>query len=899
MSQILLATPLSSASKGDIALVGGKAINLGHLVRNNFPVPPGFVITTIAFEQFVEHNEIGPFIQDKILSLDFKDPESLQHTSEVIQARFRGGTIPDTVVAEVRSIYQQFSLGRVAVRSSATAEDLRDASFAGQQETFLNIHSLESVLDHVKKCYASLWTARAIAYRKTNKIDHLGVNLAVVVQAMVPAVAAGVLFTANPINLSRAELLVESNFGLGESIVSGEVEPDQFVIEKDADSLRIKSRSIAQKHLTTRERTDGGVDVVKLSYEEGAKPSLTDQQVIALGELGMEVEERFENLPQDIEWAIDTNGSIYILQSRAITTLVSIEEEDESMWTRGYSDDYWNDPVSPLFYTLLGNHLKFIVNDELNSIMGYTDVVGCDLLKLYQGHCYFNLEVLKKKVEYEIPPFIRSQDVLQYFPVGGGPYGQETMKKMPFALKKRLIAQLRVMLHDKDGSISKTHKAYQAWGNGLFKEYCQWFDNHIDTIDADDLSQMIAVAKELDRVMVPHYRLVRYGLPVHNIGMNLMTSYLLRKFLDHEEAVKFYPILISGSVNKTNETNAAIYHLVDEIHANDNLKEFVLQTSSEELYPLLEARSEFAGFLRSLNNFLASYGHRGFTREPYYPRWREEPRYIFDILKSLASDKRRLYQRAERDNLSYRTKVEQYVNWKVRSQRFGLLKWKVLGTILGFSREYIKFRESQRFWLDDWISRNRQIYLKVGQNFTQKGILDSPETIFFLRKEEIRRIARRETYSAPELRKLRLLTQKRREEFEKYENITPPKFLHGSRVFNDPDEGTGDGFYPGVAASQGVVAGKVRVLETINDIAWVEAGEILVVPKTDPGWTPVFAKIGGLITETGGVLSHGAVVSREYGIPAVTNVRNACQIFQNGQAVTLDGNQGFVRLIDN
>jgi pyruvate,water dikinase len=248
----------------------------------------------------------------------------------------------------------------------------------------------------------------------------------------------------------------------------------------------------------------------------------------------------------------------------------------------------------------------------------------------------------------------------------------------------------------------------------------------------------------------------------------------------------------------------------------------------------------------------------------------------------------------EARNLKQRKEMGERVEREVRSQRFGMPKWKLFSKILGFARRYIIFREDERFNRDGWITMNRRIYLEIGKGLRQKGILEVASEIFFLTKDEIRKLATN-AYTEEESGRISFLVKDRKAEFLKYEHTTPPKFLQGSREFDDPPP-TERASFQGIASSQGILTAPVRVLHRIEDIWQVSAGEILAVPRTDPGWTPVFSKIGGLITETGGILSHGAVVSREYGIPAVTNIFKACKIFRTGQIVTIDGSKGLVTL---
>jgi len=263
---------------------------------------------------------------------------------------------------------------------------------------------------------------------------------------------------------------------------------------------------------------------------------------------------------------------------------------------------------------------------------------------------------------------------------------------------------------------------------------------------------------------------------------------------------------------------------------------------------------------------------------------------VFDIIKSLVMDQEHDFNQKKSDELKNREKLVKYGEAKIRSKRFGFIKWKVASIILGFCRQYIIFREDQRFNVDKWFTRNRKVYLEIGNVLEEKKIFKQSSDIFFLHKKEIKKIVQGKSKVD-----ISSLIEQRRNEFFKYENTIPPKFLHGNREFDDVFRYNKDSIsFKGISASQGVITGKIRVLNKIEEITSVQEGEICVVRKTDPGWTPIFSKIGGLITETGGILSHGAVVAREYGIPAVTNIPNACQLFKTSQVVTIDGNNGTI-----
>ncbi|MFX0057044.1 MAG: PEP/pyruvate-binding domain-containing protein [Candidatus Hodarchaeota archaeon] len=896
-SQNFFTVNLKDISEISIKDIGVKGANLSLLIQNDFCVPEGYILKANAYSLFISVNNLNQFIEETLKKIDYNEVESIEKCSKLIRAKIEENFLPNNVINEIKAQYINFN---VAIRSSATAEDLPHASFAGQYDSFLNINGIENILTFIKRCYASLWNSRAIIYRKKNLIHHENVKIAIIIQRMVPVKSAGVLFTLNPMSANKSELLIESTFGLGESIVSGRVNPDQFTIirmgKKSKESFKILNKRIGNKKYVILPKpleNELGVDSIELNEEERKNPSLSDKEIHNLARVGIQIEKLFNGIPQDIEWAVDDQGQIYVLQTRPITAAKVASISDLPVFSRGYSDDYWNDNTTPLFFDLLGDHLTKVVNIELNSIMGYKKM-DVELLKLYNAHVYFNLKVLKKKVEYEIPKFIRNEDVLYYFPEGSGPFGKETMRSLPFRLFRRLFSELRIMFHDPDGSMSKTDEAYNNWTERTFIPYCNDFDSKLNTlVDSEDPIPLYELAEELDKVMITHFRLVRYGIPVHNIGMNLMTQYLLNRFLSRKETRRYYPILISGLKHKLTETNDQIHNLASIIQKSSYLKKIFMENQSKDVLNILSSQeiTEVKEFFKKFTDFLKEYGDRGFTREPYYPRWNESPELIFDILKSLITEKWQKFEREKVKSLNRANLISKYIETKIRSQKFGLIKWKLFSVILKNSRKYIIFRENQRFNLDKWITRNRKIFLEIGKKFMKKGILDNENKIFFLQKKEIKRII----YNNFDVNFISSLVEKRYSDFLQNENLIPPKFILGFREFDDKMQFNQDStiFY-GVPASQGITTARIRVLKEISLIPLIQTGEILVVPRTDPGWTPIFSKIGGLITETGGILSHGAVVSREYGVPAVTNIPNACKLFKDGQIVTINGYNGAV-----
>jgi rifampicin phosphotransferase len=869
---------LGGIAQEDRASVGAKAANLSSLASSGFKVPEGFVIPIQTYSKFLEKLALEPEIKSILDGIDFDDEASLEACAKQVRELVLRADVEPWVrkeFAEELSAMGEDSLW--AVRSSAVAEDLAEASFAGQQDTYLNVPR-EDVPLFVKRCWASFYNDRAVAYRHDVGIPQTGGGIAVIVQRMVDARSAGILFTRDPMDQEDRHMIIESSWGLGESIASGIVVPDRFHIERRTG--RIVKRDISRKAKAVYLNSDGkGPEDVDAGKQ--TEPSLTDAEAKELASLGKRLEDHFK-APQDAEWAIE-NGAVYLLQSRPITTL---GEKGDTLWTRGYGDEYWSDVTSPLFYSWLGYYLTEIVNHEGARIMGYWDLAEIELLRLHKGHVYFNTEVLERVFCYN-PRFSRTKELLNYFPEKD----QERIANARARLGKRALAELRIAVIDPDGMMSRTDKAYRKWAEG-FMAYCQRFDAYdLPHYTEEALEE---VFWELEAAFIKHYRLIRYGMVTHSIGTNLILKRLLMDWLD-DRSGELYSKLISGLPdNKTIKTNIALAKLASRAKEQRLVMEYLEKLPSEEFAEVIRQDPRFDAFRQDLDSFIAEYGCRSHTRELFFPRWADDPSLVVDIVKSLSQATDLDLERMERDKIAEREATEKAVLAKVRGMKGGWARKKAVKLVMGYAQTYLQFRENQRFYLDHILLRTRRLFNEYGRRFLEHGYIPRRDDIFFLSRQEIFQIAKEGVRDKDDL--LAKLISRRRE-FDRWRNRLPPKFLRGSVEFDDAVYKLGNVVkIPGTSASPGVVRGSVRVVESIERLSEVKEEEILVASNTDPGWTAVFSKIGGLVTETGGILSHGAVVSREYGIPAVTAVKGATKILKTGQRVTLDGNEGIIYL---
>jgi len=856
------------------AQVGGKAANLGRLIRGGFPVPGGVVVTVQAYEAFLAEHGLVARIEDLLRQVDFDREDSIEAAAQAIKGLFEGSGngLSEDILAALDGVDRE---GLWAVRSSAVSEDLASASFAGQQDTFLNVRR-EDVPDYVRRCWASYWNARAISYRQQAGVPQLQAGIAVVVQRMVDARSSGIMFTSDPVSGRKDRLIIESSWGLGESIASGLVTPDRFVCDKGR--RKVVEPTINRKVTAIHLSTDGSRSV-PVDERDQTRPSLTKEEVKKLIAWGRRIEEHF-GAPQDVEFALE-GDDVLILQSRPITTLT---EDGGTLWTRGYGDEYWADVTTPLFFSVLGELLTEYVNHEGSRIMGYKGLTDKVLLKVHKGHIYFNAAVLEEVFVYN-PKFSRTKELLNYFPRKD----QARIAQADTRLARRLWAEVRIALLDPDGTIFRTDKAYRRWAAE--------FMERMERLDALDLTALSEEAlgneyKELIEAGLKHYRLIRYGMVTHSIGTNLMVKTWLRNWLDDRSGV-YYSRLISGlDDNKTIRTNIELAKLARSAGRDDAVKAVLTSRTSREVLAALETDPALARFNADLHAFLRNYGHRSHTREFYFPRWADDPAQVIDVIKALLGSEIGDLERMEREKVRERKETEKEVLERIGRLRLGFYKKILFRTVLHYAQTYLAFRENQRFYLDHMVLRWRRVFLEYGRRLTAKGVLDAPEDVFFLSKEEVF-----ELIGDP--RDARGQVLERRAVFDRYRDVLPPKFLRGNTEFDDTVvQGKDTARITGTSASPGVVSGTVRVVNRIEELPQIMKGEIMVTSNTDPGWTAVFPKLGGLITETGGILSHGAVVSREYGIPAVTAVKDATVIFRTGQTVTLDGNDGTIYIVE-
>jgi pyruvate,water dikinase len=876
----------SALDRDALPVAGGKAANLGELVRAGFPVPPGFCVTTAAYDMVATDAGLEPTLV-ALAEVDGGDTGRLAELAAEARSRLTGANIPDVLGQAIAEAYGELGDSvAVGVRSSATAEDLPGASFAGQQDTYLNVVGVESVLDAVQRCWASLWTDRAVSYRATNGIDPRGVRLAVVVQRMVDASVAGVLFTANPVTGKRHQAVIDASPGLGEAVVSGAVNPDHFVA--NTATGEIVERRLGDKRIAIVAGAGGGTERVELAADEHGA-SLSDAQILSLAELGGRVEDHY-GAPQDTEWAIDGDGGIWLLQARPITTLFPLPDDalaDDEDLRVYFSFNVAQGVYGPL--TPMGIQAFRLITSSVATFAGLPPP------NPYKGAGFFIESAYRMFMD--VTPVLRSEQ------------GRRLFEGFMTNMEARTVPIVRQLVKDPRLSTVPTER-WPILRTLLLVLARGRAPLHVAEALARPERARARAARVVARLreagetppgatghLVAAERLLRDGPPeilpnvppvfVTGLVANALAGRLLGNLATDDErrvAMRALPH------NPTTEMDLALWALAREARSDPESARVVGQDSPEHLAEEYLDGSLPPKLQGGLTDFLRLYGHRGVAEiDLGLPRWSEDPTYIMGVLANYlrvqdpesAPDVQ--FGRATREAEGMVAELARRATRKAR------LRGALVRFLLGRARELSGLRETPKFSIVLLMARVRELLWPVGEELTRAGRLETAGDTFFLSIPE--------AWAALAGEDFRAAVRERR---AVYERETRRK--HVPRLLlSDGTEPTADqhaaaeteGGLSGTPASGGVVSGEARVVLDPGN-AYLEPGEILVAPSTDPGWTPLFLTAGGLVMEMGGPMSHGAIVAREYGIPAVVGVPDATERLETGQRITVDGSEGIV-----
>ncbi len=856
---------LDRLRRDDAALAGGNAANLGELTQiEGVRVPPGFCVSTEAFGRLMTELSIDALL-DRLSSIRPDDGDAIAAVSGEIRSRIEQSTIPAALVSSILDAIDEVGEHSTwAVRSSATAEDLPTASFAGQHDTFLNVIGPNEIIDRIRRCWASLFTERAIAYRQRHDIDHRSVSIAVVLQQMVIPQASGVMFTADPLSGDRTVVAIEACVGIGEALVSGLVNPDVY---------KVRAGEIVEKHPSPKALVilavpTGGTRHQALDPARLTQPALTDSQVAGLAALGRQVESHFGS-PQDIEWCL-VDDEFHIVQSRPITTLFPIPEVDDEahhVYVSVGHQQMMTDPMKPLGLSVwqlttpapmseAGGRLFVDVTIRLtkpSSRVGLLDAFG--------KHDPLVRDALQTVLD--------RGDFIPLLP-DDGPTGSPVVALLaPIEADSAIVTEL---IEHSELSIAACQRDIRTKSGPELFEFILTDIQELRRLLFDPRSHQVFTAAMDATWWLNEHLLTWLGdrsvadILTHSVPHNV-TSEMGLSLLDVADAIRRRPEVV------------AFLHTVDDDDA------FLDELDRLDGGP--EARAAIEGFLERYGMRCA--GEIDITR----PRWSEQPTTLLPLILAHVKNMEpgEALRRFEQGRLEASAK-EQEVLQRLRALPDGdgkalETKQKIdcVRTFIGF-REYPKYAMISRYFI------YKRAMMAEAERLVDEGVLDEKEDIFFLRFHEFHDVVRTNIMDEQ-------LVDQRKDAFRSFQTLTPPRVLtsDGEAVvgaYRRSD--VPSGALVGLAVSAGAVEGRARVIADIAD-ADLEPGDILVTAYTDPSWTPLFVAIAGLVTEVGGMMTHGAVIAREYGLPAVVGVERATERIRDGQRIRLHGTDGYVLLL--
>jgi rifampicin phosphotransferase len=894
-------------------LVGGKATNLGHLATAGFAVPAGFTVTTLAYAEFMNTSGLERAVNEIVNTIDYRDTTALEAQTNRIRTMMLDTEFPSGIAAAITQAYRELgetlppdAQNLCAVRSSGTAEDLADSSFAGLHDTYLDISGIEAILAAVKRCWSSLWTARATAYRHDRGFAHSDARLAVVIQKMVDAKVAGVMFTANPVTAAVKEIVVNASWGLGESVVSGIVTPDEYVIARG--SLHLKQCRLGSKALRiVRDRVSGqGTIQEAVPTSEREKLTLSESQIAELAQLGQSVAAHFGDLPQDIEWAL-ADDTFFLLQARPVTGVEFSWDEDLEYWqfqneaddtiyTRAWADEYWNGPITPLHYSYRAKELSEC-HHTAQTLYGNPDIANMRTWKYYKSEAYFASNMEREWVIRSLPQSLRIAGSLNKLPPSWWPAVQrESFSWLRYAW---IFARIKV-LNDRSAPFKFfrvfddriEHRREEA--NGLSNDALRALPDH--EFKAHILDRLEIFKQADDDLWGAFFIYAPFALG--------LLGDLLGRWYDGDPAWAFAD-LCSGLPDQTItlKENHELWTFGERLKGSPSLRRLVDQHEGADFFRALEDHEDGRAFLADYRPWLARRSHRGHAdRDAWFPRRGDDPMIDYNAFKALVGTPESIDPlRMEEKLKSKRVAREAEVHQRIRQQTFGLAKLKLFKLVHAYSLEFLKFRDNEREYLDNLTYTQRRCFLELGRRLHERELIDDIGDVWFLGVEE--NFALLDGRAKLPLTAAKIAGRKRN--FFRFRNreANLPNYLNPDATPALPGEQIGvptatedDSLVlAGAGTSQGTVTGRARVIKNLEEIGSLVPGDVLVCNSTDPGWTPAFLVISGLVLETGGMLSHGACLSREYGLPAAA-IPQAMSRIVDGSTITVDGTLGLVRL---
>jgi pyruvate,water dikinase len=821
-----------------IDLSGGKGANLSFLTQRGFPVPPGFILTAQAYVDFIATTGS---VMDRVRSLPLEDAARLREESGRLRAALSDFPLPPALADEVRRQLREFPASQAfSVRSSSTMEDLANAAFAGQHDTYLNCVGPEEILEKIRSCYLSLWQDRAIAYRSRQGFDHAAATMAVVVQKMVFCDVAGVAFTINPVSGNLQEMIVDANYGLGESVVSGDGEIDHYVVDKTKQTLR--AASVAKKTRKIVSIPGGGTREVEVSAEEAGRPCLDTPRLLDLASLLLKVEASYR-FPQDVEWGL-AGGSIHLLQSRPVTMI-------PPRWTRDESAERFPNVMTPLSWDFVEEGFHSSLNHSFR-LLGFP-AFGGKWFGMHDHYIYGNQNAVEVYGRY----------------LPAAPASLEELRAS--------IPQLR----EKFGWVQELPV---LWSRDLDYYLIKIGEFLAEPLESKDLAGVWDFVKKVSAHGARYFE-PNIAISITHGAVCRFLLGLLQKAAGEKEGRALFDDLLAFCDTKTGAINRELVALARKVRAEPALERLLGEHPSRTLLSQRHLE-QFPAFGRPFEKFLRDHGHRELDFDMVHPTWVEAPWAVLDnvklVLKSLQDSspserERDLKRRAQQAEFALLTRLPQDLHYFAME-------------ILRLARCYTSLDDLEHYQTTRLTLPMRRGLRELGRRLVGRGILEDPMDVFFARVRQLD-----EAVSADSESRWRVFAEAVRREKQAYlrDRERRPEWVLGVVA---PEAGNGEGL-SGLAGSPGQVEGPVFIVQTPDDFARFPKGSVLVARTTNPTWTPLFYSAVAVVTESGGPLSHGAVTAREMQIPAVMAVRGCLTRLKNGNRIRVDGTQGRVSLL--
>lgn len=870
-----------------IAVVGGKGANLGELSRiERVKVPEGFCVTTEAYKEIVGKSEEFNSLLDQLAILKAGDRKKISELSAKVRKVIEEIAIPEFIMNEItRQLEQLDERNSYAVRSSATAEDLPTASFAGQQDTYLNIIGKESILKHISKCWASLFTARAVTYRLQNGFDHSKVHLSVVVQKMVFPQVAGIMFTADPVTANRKVLSIDASFGLGEAMVAGLV---------TADNYKVNSGSVIEKRISTKKLAiyalkDGGTKQYEIGAEQQNSQALRDDQILQLEQVGRKIEHHFDQ-PQDIEWCL-VDDTFYIVQSRPITTLFPIPARPDSFRETRSGGPEANDNENHVYVSV--GHQQMMTDAMkplglsffLTSSRGHMRKAGgrlfvdiTSMLASSEGRAalFATLGQSDPLIKDALTTILARENFVKLAAIDKKETSPDTNRKFMTTVDARhqidndpsIVSEM--IRHSQVSIEELRHKIQTKSGPELF----DFILDHIqEQKETDWAPQSLSV--------------IMAGIDASSWINEKMKAWLGEKNVADT-------LSLSVPNNITSEMGLALLDVADVMRPYQKVIEYLQQVKDDNFLDELvkfpggeETKEAIVAFLDKFGMRCA--GEIDITRT----RWTEKP---ITLVPTILSNIKNLEPNASSRKFEHgrqkALKKEKELLARLKHLPDGEQKAEETKRMISLIRNFIGYREYPKYGIVKRYFLYKQALLKEASRLLQAKVIHEKEDVYYLTIEELREVVRTNKIDYE-------IIAERKAEHKLFEKLTPPRMITSDGEIISGQYKREDlpaGAIVGLAVSSGVIEGRARVILNMED-ADIEDGDILVTSFTDPSWTPLFVSIKGLVTEVGGVMTHGAVVAREYGLPAVVGVGNATKLIKDGQRIRVHGTEGYVEIL--